>query len=105
MKIEEAHRALIHFKGNKTHAAKALGIGIRTMRNWVRKYDLLKEFRKGPFIAGFLSCVLIMGCAGMSYKYYGLADVVYDHGTLLGPKEKDDLPFSKCAPNGESKNP
>lgn len=48
---------------------------------------------------------MIVGCAGFSYRYYGISEVDYDHGILLGPKPVDDLPFSKCAPNTESKNP
>ena len=52
-----------------------------------------------------LNLVILVGCAGFSYRYYGLSEVDYEHGTLLGPKEKDDLPFSKCAPNAESKHP
>lgn len=57
------------------------------------------------FLLGFSSAVLLMGCAGFSYHYYGIADVIYDHGKLLGPTPNEDLPFSKCAPNGESLNP
>jgi hypothetical protein len=58
------------------------------------------------FLFGFLSAlILIAGCAGFTYHYYGLSEVDYDHGMLLGPKAKDDLPFSKCAPNAQSKNP
>ncbi len=56
------------------------------------------------FTVGFLACLVLVGCAGFSYHYYGMKDVVYEHGTLLGPKEKDDLPFSKCAP-GQLKHP
>jgi hypothetical protein len=57
------------------------------------------------FCVGFLSCLILMGCAGFSYHYYGMKDVVYDHGQLLGPTEKEDMPFSKCAPNAQSKHP
>lgn len=32
-------RTLKTFNGNKTHSAKALGISIRTLRNWLRKYQ------------------------------------------------------------------
>jgi hypothetical protein len=61
---------------------------------------------KKSFLAGFIFCLIFfVGCAAFSYRYYGLADVVYEHGTLLGPKEKDDLPFSKCAPSGNLKHP
>lgn len=57
------------------------------------------------YLLGVASACLLAACAGFSYRYYGLAEVDYEHGTLLGPKEKDDLPFSKCAPNGEAKHP
>lgn len=57
------------------------------------------------FALGILFGILLAGCAGMSFKYYGLSEVVYEHGQLLGPKPKDDLPFSACAPNAASKNP
>ena len=56
-------------------------------------------------ISPLILFLLLLGCAGFSYRYYGLSEVDYSHGVLLGPKEKDDLPFSKCAPNGESKHP
>lgn len=58
-----------------------------------------------PFGIGFLFALLLVGCAGFSYHYYGLDGVTYEHGMLLGPKEKDDLPFSQCAPNASSKHP
>lgn len=62
------------------------------------------EVRKILFFqVGLLS--LVAGCAAFSYRYYGLSQVNYDHGVLLGPSEKEDLPFSQCAPNTESKNP
>ncbi len=57
------------------------------------------------FLLGLFSAILLASCAGFSYRYYGLAGVGYEQGKLLGPKESDDLPFSKCAPNGESKFP
>lgn len=58
-----------------------------------------------PFLLGFLACILLVACAGAGFKYYGLQDVLYDHGTLLGPTEKEDLPFYKCSPNSETKFP
>jgi hypothetical protein len=57
------------------------------------------------FLLGFLVCFFVMGCAGFTYRYYGLKDVVYEHGQLLGPTEKEDMPFSKCQPNSQSKHP
>ena len=56
------------------------------------------------FTAGLLLGFLPMGCAGVSYHYYGLNAEHYE-GTLLGPKAKDDKPFSVCTPNAQSKSP
>jgi DNA-binding NtrC family response regulator len=39
--------ALTHFDGNKTRAAKSLGISIRTMRNKINEYKLY-EFKGLP---------------------------------------------------------
>jgi hypothetical protein len=61
--------------------------------------------KKRSFVVGFFSAIFLMSCAGMTVKYYGMAGVIYEHGKLLGPKDKDDLPFSKCAPTATSKNP
>lgn len=30
--------------GNRTEAAKHMGISLRTLRNWIRKWKLYKEF-------------------------------------------------------------
>jgi len=57
------------------------------------------------FLIGFVACLLLIACAGAGFKYYGMKDVVFDHGMLLGPAEKEDLSFSKCAPNAQSKFP
>lgn len=46
-----------------------------------------------------------IGCAGFAYRYYGLSEVIYERGILLGPHPKDDLPFSKCAPSSQVRNP
>lgn len=35
---EALREALVHFYGNRTHSAKALGISLRTLRNWIQKY-------------------------------------------------------------------
>lgn len=60
---------------------------------------------KQAFGLGMIFGLSLMGCAGLTFKYYGLSGVIYDHGMLLGPKPQDDLPFSKCAPSASSKNP
>jgi hypothetical protein len=59
------------------------------------------------FIAGFITCLLLVSCAGagFSYRYYGLSEAVYDNGVLLGPTEKDDIPFSRCSPRDAIKHP
>lgn len=57
------------------------------------------------FIAGFFACLLLLGCTSFAYRYYGLAGVSYSQGTLLGPKERDDLPFNHCAPNDQTQHP
>jgi hypothetical protein len=58
------------------------------------------------FLLGFMFCLVVfMGCAGFSIRYYGLSQVNYNDGVLLGPKAKDDLPFSKCAPIGNEPQP
>jgi hypothetical protein len=46
-----------------------------------------------------------MSCASFAFKYYGLAGIRYEDGTLLGPKPENDLPFSSCAPTSQVKNP
>lgn len=55
-----------------------------------------------------LLAVLLMlaGCmAAFTYRYYGMDEVSYENGILLGPSKKDDLPFSRCAPSEQSKRP
>jgi hypothetical protein len=53
-------------------------------------------FRQAVFF--LLLAVTLVACAGFNYKYYGLEPVSYE-GKLLGPKEKDDVPFKLCAPD------
>lgn len=36
--------ALTQTCGNRTEASILLGISLRTLRNWMRKWDLAKEF-------------------------------------------------------------
>jgi hypothetical protein len=60
---------------------------------------------KRQFLFGFTLACFLFSCANFAFKYYGLAGATYDKGTLQGPNASDDLPFSKCAPNAESKFP
>lgn len=58
-----------------------------------------------PFSMGFTLALLLVGCAGFSYKYYGIQGVSYDQGTLLGPEQRDDIPFNRCMPSTSNRNP
>jgi DNA-binding NtrC family response regulator len=40
--------ALIFHDGNKTHTAAALGMSIRTLRNWIIGTEMLREFYEAP---------------------------------------------------------
>lgn len=57
------------------------------------------------FLAGSLFSLLLLSCGGASFHYYGLRGVQYEQGTLLGPKEGDDIPFSRCQPTEQVRNP
>jgi hypothetical protein len=57
------------------------------------------------FYLGFIVCLFLVGCVGFTYHFYGLSEVIYDRGMLLGPNSKDDVPFSKCAPSADSRHP
>lgn len=37
--------ALKAHEGNKTLTARALGVSVRALRNWITKYDELKDYR------------------------------------------------------------
>jgi hypothetical protein len=39
-----AERALDEFDGNRTHAAASLGISVRTMRNWIKRFNLAGKY-------------------------------------------------------------
>lgn len=60
---------------------------------------------KKAYLLGVASALVLIGCAGFSYHYYGLSEVSYDRGILLGPKPKDDMPFSQCAPTDQNRHP
>ncbi len=53
-----------------------------------------------------LIAFLFAACAsaGYAYRYYGLEQVNYTEGKLLGPEPKLDLPFSACAPDDGMKH-
>lgn len=57
------------------------------------------------FVSGFMIAIVCMGCAGFSYKYYGMNGMDYSKGKLLGPDEGQDLDFYVCQPTPASKNP
>ncbi len=40
--------ALTYTKGNRTEAAKLMGISVRTLRNWINKYKVAKP--RGPVL-------------------------------------------------------
>ncbi len=60
---------------------------------------------KKAFGLGLVSALTLVACSGLSIRYYGLSQVEFSRGILLGPKESDDLPFSRCAPVGNEANP
>ena len=52
IKIKAVEQALISSNGNKTKAAKELGVSKRSLANWVREYSVLSKFRIDPPHAG-----------------------------------------------------
>ena len=54
------------------------------------------------FILGLLCGVSLLGCAGFTYRHYGLDLPSYD-GRLLGPTEAQDKPFISCQPDAGNK--
>lgn len=52
------------------------------------------------FFAGFALALVLLACAAspiFPYKFYHLSGNNFA-GTLLGPKESDDVPFESCRP-------
>jgi transcriptional regulator with PAS, ATPase and Fis domain len=47
MKKLKLQHALRKLKGNRTHAARELGVSVRTIRTWIDKFDLKKQFPSG----------------------------------------------------------
>lgn len=45
IKLKAIHDTLTRHRANKTKAAKELGITVKSLRNWVLRYDALKDFR------------------------------------------------------------
>jgi len=39
-----AERALIETRGNRTRAAEILGVSVRTVRNWIKRFGLNTRF-------------------------------------------------------------
>lgn len=67
----------------------------------IRGNDL--NYSKYKFwVAGFSLGVFVSCSTGFGYRYYGLEIPTYQ-GMLLGPEQKDDIPFSVCQPDGVEK--
>lgn len=52
------------------------------------------------FLLGFVWGCLLVACAAtpvFPYKFFHISGNTFS-GTLLGPTDKDDVPFSRCAP-------
>ncbi len=63
------------------------------------------ELNKVNKAFGVCLLLILVGCASFSYHFYGLKEVSYENGTMLGPSDKEDVPFSKCSPTASSKFP
>lgn len=44
LKRKRLKTVLRKVKGNRTFAAEQLGVSVRTVRNWINKFDLLSEY-------------------------------------------------------------
>jgi hypothetical protein len=60
---------------------------------------LMKRF---AMVAALLSVGAASCASTFPYRWFGLDAKNYE-GTLLGPKPKDDLPFSTCEPDDVTK--
>jgi transcriptional regulator with GAF, ATPase, and Fis domain len=52
LKREALIRALEATHGNRTHAARDLGVGIRTVRNWITRFGLATRFPASYGVGG-----------------------------------------------------
>ncbi len=57
------------------------------------------------FVMGLLLGMLLVGCAGFTYRYYGLEmpTECYEKGKLLDDKPSGDLPLTRCMPDDAQK--
>ena len=44
MQKRATEKALTETGGNRTHAADILGVSVRTVRNWIKRYELGPKF-------------------------------------------------------------
>lgn len=52
------------------------------------------------FFWGFISGISLFACASIPvfpFKFYNYSKTTFN-GTLLGPTQQDDVPFSRCVP-------
>lgn len=57
------------------------------------------------FLIGLIIGTAPMGCAAVSWHYYGmdLPSECYAKGSLLGPKPSQDLPLTVCEPDAHDR--
>jgi|SRR6185369_924562 len=56
------------------------------------------------FLLGFLFCALLVGCSGVTIRYYSMDGVRYAEGVLKGPEPKYNRAFSDCEPDAVYKH-
>jgi hypothetical protein len=56
-------------------------------------------------LVGMIFGIAPMGCAAVSWHYYGLdmPAECYEKGSLIGPKPAQDLPLTTCEPDASDK--